>query len=97
MIKNFRHKGLENFYQTGCKAGIQVDHAAKLRILLTAMDAAGSPSDLEVPINWRLHKLKGKKYKDYWSLTVNGNWRVIFEFEDTNVIRVDYLDYHSER
>ncbi len=96
MIKNFRHKGLENFYRTGCKAGIQADHAAKLKILLTALGAAESPSDLSVP-SWRLHDLKGKKYKNYWTLTVNGNWRVIFKFEDTNVNRVDYLDYHCKR
>ena len=92
MIRNFRHKGLKNFYYTGCKAGIQADHAAKLRILLTALDAAGSPSDLKVS-SWRLHELE-REYKGYWSLTVNGNWRVIFKFEDTDVAQVDYLDYH---
>jgi plasmid maintenance system killer protein len=33
-----------------------------------------------------------KDYKGYWSLTVSGNWRVIFQFEDADVILVDYLD-----
>ncbi len=93
MIKSFRHKGLEDFFQTGSRAGIQPDHAAKLRILLTALEAAASPFDLKAP-NWRLHPLKGQ-YKGYWSLTVNGNWRVIFQFEDVDVVLVDYLDYHQ--
>lgn len=93
MIRNFRHKGLEDFYRTGSRAGIRPDHAAKLRILLTALDAAASPFDLKPP-SWRLHPLKGED-KGYWSLTVNGNWRVIFQFENADVILVDYLDYHK--
>ena len=94
MIQSFRHKGLEAFYRTGSKAGIQPDHAAKLKILLTALDAAASTFDLKPP-HWRLHPLKGT-YKGYWSLTVNGNWRVIFQFKETDVILVDYLDYHPD-
>lgn len=41
----------------------------------------------------RFHKLKGS-LKEHYSVTVNGNWRVIFKFEGTDAILVDYLDYH---
>ena len=58
MIKSFCHKGLETFYRTGSKLGIQAEHAAKLRILLTALDAAEMPDDLKMPLSWRLHSLK---------------------------------------
>ena len=93
MIKSFRHKGLEQFYVTGSKSGIQPHHAAKLKIQLTALNAAELPDDLKAPEAWRLHQLNGN-LAGFWSLTVNGNWRVIFRFNESDVERVDYLDYH---
>lgn len=93
MIKSFKHGGLESFFTTGSTAGIQSAHAAKLRILLAAIHAANNANDLRTPPSWRLHKLSGK-LKDYWSLTVNGNWRIVFTFEDGDAYVVDYLDYH---
>ncbi|NJD08853.1 MAG: peptidase [Methylococcaceae bacterium] len=93
MIKSFAHKGLEAFFRTGSKAGIQASQAIKLRLLLTALDAAVSPDDLRIPPSWRLHPLKGN-LNGHWSLTVNGNWRVIFKFDETDVVLVDYVDYH---
>lgn len=92
MIKSFRHKGLESFFLHGSKAGIQARHAAKLKILLTALNAAESPEDLQAP-SWRLHALKGE-LGGYWALNVNGNWRITFRFEETDVILLDYQDYH---
>ncbi|MDD2746853.1 MAG: type II toxin-antitoxin system RelE/ParE family toxin [Acidithiobacillus ferrooxidans] len=92
MIKSFRHKGLEAFYRSGSKAGIQPDHATKLRVLLTALDAAESAEQMNAP-GWRLHRLTGH-YEEYWSVRVNGNWRVIFRFEGIHGELVDYVDYH---
>lgn len=93
MIKSFCHKGLEDFFYSGSTAGIQSTHSTKLRLLLGALNAASSVNDLRTPPAWRLHKLSGK-LKDHWSLTVNGNWRVIFKYIDGDVYLVDYLDYH---
>jgi proteic killer suppression protein len=42
---------------------------------------------------WRLHPLKGD-YKGHYSVTVNGNWRLTFTFENTDAVLVDYQDYH---
>jgi toxin HigB-1 len=92
MIKSFRHKGLELFYRCGSKAGIQAHHAVRLRLQLTALDAATRPRDLGVP-GWRLHPLTGD-LQGFHSLTVSGNWRLIFRFVGNNVELVDYLDYH---
>jgi proteic killer suppression protein len=92
MIKSFRHKGLALFFETGKKTGIQAQHAAKLRLLLTAIDHATIPADLSAP-SWRLHELKGRE-RGLWSLTVNGNWRLVFRFVGEDVELVDYLDYH---
>ncbi|MDZ4142888.1 MAG: type II toxin-antitoxin system RelE/ParE family toxin [Methylotenera sp.] len=93
MIKSFRHKGLALFFTTGIKSGIQPHHAIKLQIQLTALSVAESPDDLKAAASWRLHSLSGK-LQGYWSLTVNGNWRLIFRFDDTDIELVDYLDYH---
>ena len=54
MIRSFRHAGVEAFYRTGSKAGIQPHHAPRLRLLLTALDAARSVQDMGAPA-WRLH------------------------------------------
>ncbi len=92
MIKSFRHKGIEAFFLTGSKAGIQTHHAAKLRIMLTALNNARKPGDLNAP-GWRFHKLSGN-LKGFFSITVNGNWRLIFRFDVNDTELIDYLDYH---
>ena len=92
MIKSFVHKGLEAFFNTGSKKGIQPSHASKLRLQLAALDQAKLPKDLNAP-GWRLHELKGE-FRGYYSITVNGNWRIIFRFIANDIELVDYLDYH---
>jgi proteic killer suppression protein len=92
MIKSFRHKGLHAFFEDGTKAGIQAHHAGKLRLQLFALNRAGKPEDLKAP-GWRLHPLSGDM-AGYWSIAVNGNWRLIFRFVGSDVELVDYLDYH---
>lgn len=92
MIKSFRHKGLEAFYGTGSKAGIQAHHANKLRLQLFALNRAERPEDMVAP-GWRLHPLSGD-LAGFWSVTVNGNWRLIFRFVERDVELIDYLDYH---
>ncbi|MBA3998084.1 MAG: peptidase [Candidatus Accumulibacter sp.] len=92
MIKSFEHKGLEAFFRTGSKAGIQPHHASKLRTQLTMLDKARRPEDLNAP-GWRLHPLTGD-LAGHYSISVNGNWRVTFRFDDDDVVLVDYQDYH---
>jgi len=77
---------------TGSKAGIQPKHASKLRLQLFALDNARQPGDLDAP-GWRLHRLAGE-LKDHWAISVSGNWRLTFKFEDEDAILVDYQDYH---
>ena len=92
MILSFKHKGLEAFYTSGSVKGIQSKHAAKLRLILTALDIASEPADLNYP-SFHLHPLKGDLL-NFWSISVNGHWRVIFRFIDKNIELVNYLDYH---
>jgi len=92
MIKSFKHKGLEVFFVTGSKRGILPEHAQKIARILDRLDASISPSDMNLP-GYRLHELKGQD-ADTWSVTVNANWRITFEFEGQNAVLVDYKDYH---
>jgi proteic killer suppression protein len=92
MIRSFRYAGLEKFFATGSKAGIQPAHAAKLRRQLTLLNTAKHANRMNVP-GWDLHPLKGA-LSDHWSIKFNGNWRMTFTFENENAVLVDYQDYH---
>ena len=92
MIRGFRHKGLEKFFLTGSKAGIQAQHAERLRVLLGRLNVSVTPEDMNLP-GLSLHQLKGKR-KGTWAVKVSGNWRVTFVFVGKDADAVDYEDYH---
>jgi proteic killer suppression protein len=92
MIQSFRHKGLRKFFETGSAAGVQASHAKRLRIQLTALDTAQTIDDMDIP-GFALHPLKGAM-RGRWAISVNGNWRLTFEFKDGNAYVLDYEDYH---
>ncbi len=92
MIKSFKHKGLEKFFQNGSKVGIQATHAKKLRLILGRLHASTTPRDMNLP-GLHLHELKGKR-TGTWSVRISGNWRVTFKFEGPDAIIVNYEDYH---
>ena len=92
MITSFIHKGLERFYKTGKLSDIQAKHAKRLGLILTNLDQAENPSDMNLP-GLHLHALKGNR-KSIWSVSVSGNWLVTFRFIDRDVEIVNYEDYH---
>jgi len=92
MIVSFRHKGLKLFYEKGDASKLQPQHVSKIRLILTRLDAARSPEELNVP-GYGLHQLKGD-LKDFWSVKVDKNYRIIFKVENENTQEVDYIDYH---
>lgn len=92
MIRDFSHKGLARFFETGSKSGIQPQHAERLRLILGRLHAATAPEDMALP-GLRLHPLKGGR-KGTWSVMVSGNWRVTFAFVGKDAGVVDYEDYH---
>jgi proteic killer suppression protein len=92
MIRSFRHKGLQSFFITGSKRGIVPEHSEKIARILDRLDASVSPADMNLP-GYRLHERKGRN-TGTWSVTVNANWRITFEFESQNAFSVDYCDYH---
>ena len=92
MIRGFKHKGLAKFFETGSKAGVQAQHAERLRLILGRLSAATAPRDMALP-GLHLHPLKGDR-KGTWAVSVSGNWRVTFKFVGKDTDFVDYKDYH---
>ena len=92
MIKSFIHKGLEKFYRTGSKAGIQAKHSERLRLILAQLNQAKTIQDMDIPF-LKLHELKGDR-KGVWSVTVQTNWRITFQFHEGDAEIVNYEDYH---
>lgn len=92
MIKSFRHNGIERFFRSGSKAGIQPKHAKRLRLQLTRLDAATAAADMNLP-GWRWHPLTGDM-AGHWAVWVDENYRLTFSFEGKDAVLVDYQDYH---
>ena len=93
MIKNFKHKGLKHLFERNETRGVQAEQVQKLRDVFAALDTAEEPGDVGLFPGWRLHPLKGD-LKGFWSITITGNWRLIFRFEDGDAFDVDLIDYH---
>jgi toxin HigB-1 len=92
MIQSIRHKGLRIFYETGNGGKLPKEQLAKISRILTASDALSAVSDIRA-LGSGVHSLKGE-YKGFWSISVTGNYRIIFTFKPPDVFYVDYLDYH---
>ena len=92
MIRSFKHKGLELFFKTGRKSGIQANHAKRLKLILGRLNPSTSAEDMNLP-GLFLHPLSGD-CADIWSVRVSGNWRVTFRFNGEHPDIVNYEDYH---
>jgi proteic killer suppression protein len=94
-LEQFRHKGLRQFYEDDLTKGVPPAMADKLRKLFFAMETAESLEKVGRFPGWKLHPLKGE-LKGFWSLTLTGNWRLIFRYDpDTGIASdIDLVDYH---
>ena len=94
MIKSFGDKETERIwkgeYAKKFPASIQAIARRKLRMISNAHDT----NDLRIPPGNRLEKLKGD-LKDYWSIRINNQWRIIFRWIGNNAFKVQIIDYHK--
>jgi proteic killer suppression protein len=93
VIVSIRHKALRRFFSEDDPRGLPADQLPRLRIMLAALHAADRIEELASVPGWRLHRLKGG-LRNHWSLSVSGNWRLIFEFRNGNASGLDLVDYH---
>ncbi|HHH2116132.1 TPA: type II toxin-antitoxin system RelE/ParE family toxin [Yersinia enterocolitica] len=92
MIKSWKHKGLQRFFETGSAAGINPQQVKRIRDRLRFIDLAETIEDVNVA-GYKLHPLQGER-EGIWSVTVSGNWRITFEFTAGDAFILNYEDYH---
>ena len=92
MIKSFKHRGLNALYDGRTARRVAPEHVERLRDILAVLDRSRRPQDMSLP-GFRLHPLRGD-LEGQWAVSVSGNWRVTFRFEDGEAVDVDYTDYH---
>jgi proteic killer suppression protein len=92
VIKNFKHKGLKQLFETGKSAGVPPEQVKRLRQILALLETAETIEDMALP-GLGLHELKGDR-KRTWAVKVSKNWRITFKFQNGHVFDLDYEDYH---
>lgn len=92
MIGSFKHKGLKRLYEKDDESKLKPDQLKKIRRILSLLDIADAPGDLDLP-GYGLHPLKGD-LKGHFAVSVSGNWRITFRIESGHAEDVDLVDYH---
>ncbi|MFO1170651.1 MAG: type II toxin-antitoxin system RelE/ParE family toxin [Hyphomicrobiaceae bacterium] len=92
-ITSIKHKGLKRLFEKDDASKLPAELVEKIRDILHVLDTAETVEEMNVFPGWRLHKLKGD-LKGMWAIAVTGNWRIVFDFEDGDAGKVDFIDYH---
>ncbi len=92
MILSFKHRGLRTLYNGRGARRVAPEHIRKLTRILAVLDQSRRPQDMDLP-GFRPHPLAGE-LRGHYAVSVSGNWRVTFQFEDGHAADVDYTDYH---
>jgi proteic killer suppression protein len=93
MILSFGNKHTEKIYQGERVAKLPLDVQQTGLRKLIMLDQSQDIKDLMIPPSNRLEKLKGD-LKDYYSIRINGQWRIIFKWINNNAYDVEIIDYH---
>lgn len=92
VIESIRHRALSRLFEQDDPSKVRADQVERIKIVLALLDAADSPQGMNAP-GLRLHRLKGQ-YRGFSSVTVSGNWRIIFRLVGGDAYDVDLVDYH---
>lgn len=92
MILNFRNKAVKSLYHRGDASKLPAEHIEKITLILSRLDAVKKPQEMNYPAS-DFHSLKGD-LQGFYSVKVQANWKIIFQFDGEDVTNVDYLDYH---
>ena len=90
MIRSFRSKALQAFFQKGSAKGLSVQNVARVERMLAVLDDATRPEDANLP-GCFFYLLHGE---ERWSIRVTGNWRITFGWDGNDAVDVDLEDYH---
>jgi len=90
MIRTFKHAGLKRYFETGKAKGIPADMAKRIQTRVNVLNRARELRDLNLP-GFGFHALKGDRKGEY-ALTVTGNYRLTFRFENSDVLDLNLED-----
>jgi proteic killer suppression protein len=93
MIESITHRGLRLLWEKDDPSKLPPEQVAKIRRILESLETAKTLNPLRAIPGYKLHSLSGN-LKGFWSVWVTGNYRIIFRFQNENVVDVDYMDYH---
>lgn len=93
MIETIAHKGLRLLWEKDDPSKLPAAQVDKIRRILSALDTIKTLDPLRQIPGYKLHSLTGD-LKGFWAVTVTGNYRIIFRFENENAYDVEYTDYH---
>ena len=87
MIRSFRHRGLRRLFLRGDRKQVRPDQLNRVEDILARLNVAARAEEMALP-GYRLHPLKGD-LQGFWSVTVSGNWRIVFRFSDGDAYDLD--------
>jgi proteic killer suppression protein len=93
MIESITHKGLRLLWERGDPSKLPPEQVMKISRIPETLDTAKTLNPLKAIPGYRLHALSGN-LKGFWSVSVTGNYRIVFRLKNENVFDVDYIDYH---
>jgi len=93
MIRSFRHRGIRRLFEQDDARGLKQDQVRRIARALFLLDNAASPDQIDQIPGLRVHRLSGD-LAGLWSMSVSGNWRIVFRFEGGDAFDVDLVDYH---
>ena len=92
MLRSFRHRGLRRLSEREDVRRLPADQVERISLVLADLESAREPADMNVP-GYRLHRLRGD-LREFWSVSISANWRLIFRFEEGDAYDIDLVDYH---
>jgi toxin HigB-1 len=93
VIRGFACREAEQIFQGTVSLALPLDIQTTARRKLKYLDTADSLTDLHAPRGNRLEALKGKR-KGQYSIRINAQWRICFEWKDGDATKVEIVDYH---
>jgi proteic killer suppression protein len=94
MIHNFKSRTLQALWEKDQTKGIDPKSLKKIRRILSALNAAAKPDDMNLP-GFNFHELKGNR-KGHYAVTIRANFRIVFEWDNGEAVRVREEDYHGD-